>query len=175
MFDPTTWNVPFAVVVVALFCIVMGRSNGTYWIGRLISRNAGRSRWRRLLDSRQFAVGARWINRWGAPAITLSFLTIGIQTMVHLAAGVTKMPMRRYMPAVIAGSVIWAFMYATVGFIGFYAAIRLWQHSPILTTALGALAVAGIGWALVRRDRIGDAHVAGPGPAGVVETTSVAE
>ena len=154
MFDPTTWEAPFAVVVIAMFCIVMARANGTYWLGRALAAGARRSRWEKVLESRHYATGARWLNRWGAPAVSLSFLTIGIQTMVNLAAGVARMPLRRYLPAVIVGCVMWAFLYGTVGFIGWVAVGALWDRSPALTVALLALAAAGIGFALLRSDRV---------------------
>lgn len=154
MFDPTTWDAPFGVVVLALFVIVMLRANGTYWLGRALAAGARRSRWEKVLESRHYATGARWLNRWGAPAVSLSFLTIGIQTMVNLAAGVAQMPLRRYLPAVTVGCLLWAFMYGTVGFIGWVAVAALWERSPGLTVALLALAVVGVAWALARRDRI---------------------
>jgi membrane protein DedA with SNARE-associated domain len=154
MFDPTTWDAPFAVVVLALFVIVMLRANGTYWLGRALAAGARRSRWERLLESRHYATGARWLNRWGAPAVSLSFLTIGIQTMVNLAAGVARMPLRRYLPAVTVGCMMWAFMYGTVGFIGWLALEALWVRSPALTLAVVALAAAGLVWAVSRRDRV---------------------
>ena len=152
--DPTAWNVPFPAVVGALFVIVMLRANGTYWLGRALAAGARRSRWEKVLESRHYATGARWLNRWGAPAVSLSFLTIGIQTMVNLAAGVAQMPLRRYLPAVIVGCVMWAFLYGTVGFIGWVAVGALWDRSPALTVALLALAAAGIGFALLRSDRV---------------------
>lgn len=154
MFEPTTWDAPLAVVVLALFVIVMLRANGTYWLGRALAAGARRSRWEKVLESRHYATGARWLNRWGAPAVSLSFLTIGIQTMVNLAAGVARMPLRRYLPAVIVGCVMWAFLYGTVGFIGWVAVGALWDRSPALTVALLTLAAAGIGFALLRSDRV---------------------
>ena len=154
MFEPTTWDAPLAVVVLALFVIVMLRANGTYWLGRALAAGARRSRWEKVLESRHYATGARWLNRWGAPAVSLSFLTIGIQTMVNLAAGVARMPLRRYLPAVIVGCVMWAFLYGPVGFIGWVAVGALWDRSPALTVALLALAAAGIGFALLRSDRV---------------------
>ena len=154
MFEPTTWDAPLAVVVLALFVIVMLRANGTYWLGRALAAGARRSRWEKVLESRHYATGARWLNRWGAPAVSLSFLTIGIQTMVNLAAGVAQMPLRRYLPAVIVGCVMWAFLYGTVGFIGWVAVGALWDRSPALTVALLTLAAAGIGFALLRSDRV---------------------
>lgn len=149
--NPTTWQAPFAVVVGALFVIVMLRANATYWLGRAILAGAGRSRWSRILDSRAYAVGAGWINRWGAPAVALSFLTVGVQTMVNLSAGVARMPMRRYLPSVAVGSVIWAFMYGTVGFVGLIAVRRMWAYSPALTVSAGVVFVAVLAVVLTRR------------------------
>ena len=45
-------------------------------------------------------------------------------------------------------------MYGTVGFIGWMAVAALWQRSPALTVALLTVAVAGVVWALARRDRV---------------------
>ena len=149
--DPTTWQAPFAVVVGALFVIVMLRANATYWLGRLVVAGAGRSRWARVLDSRAYAVGASWLSRWGPPAVALSFLTVGVQTMVNLSAGVVRMPLRRYLPSVAVGSVIWAFMYGTVGFAGFVAVQRLWAVNPVLTMGAGVLLVAVVAMVLVHR------------------------
>lgn len=154
MFDPTTWDAPFAIVVSALFVIVMLRANGTYWLGRALAAGTRRSRWERLLESKHYATGARWLNRWGAPAVSLSFLTFGIETMVNLAAGVSRMPLRRYIPAVTVGCVMWAFLYGTVGFIGWLAIGALWERSPGLTIALLSFAAAGILLALALRERV---------------------
>ncbi len=151
--DPTTWQAPFLVVVGALFVIVMLRANATYWLGRGIVAGAGRSRFSRVLNSRAYAVGASWINRWGAPAVALSFLTIGVQTMVNLSAGVARMPMRRYLPSVIVGSIAWAFLYASVGIVGFLAVMSLWTLNPVLTAGLGLLLVVVVLVVLTRRHR----------------------
>ena len=35
-------------------------------------------------------------------------LTVGVQTFVQISAGVTRMPLRLYLPAVAVGSVVWA-------------------------------------------------------------------
>ncbi|WP_233120658.1 DedA family protein [Tessaracoccus sp. ZS01] len=157
MFDPTTWDAPFAVVVVALFGIVMLRANATYWLGRGIAAGARRTRLVKLMESRHYATGARWLNRWGAPAVSISFLTIGIQTMVNLAAGVTRMPLRRYLPAVTLGCIMWAFLYGTIGMIGFKAIGILWTRSPWLVLAVALVAAALVTWIVRRRDVAPDA------------------
>jgi membrane protein DedA with SNARE-associated domain len=85
----------------------------------------------------------------------LSFLTVGLQTLINLAAGLTKMPLRRYAPALVLGSVIWAFLYASVGFASFAAWQRLYAVSPVgavigLVAVLGALAAYILSVALRR-------------------------
>ncbi len=152
--NPTTWDAPYPIIIFAMFCIVMARANGTYWLGRSITAGLSRSRKAaRLLEGRHYVTATRWLNRWGAPAITVSFMTIGIQTMINLAAGVTKMPLRRYLPAVTVGCIIWAFIYGSAGFLSLVAVEKLWQRSPALVIALGVLAVAGVAWAVLRKDK----------------------
>lgn len=153
MFTPSSWQAPLAVILLGLFTIVMARSNGTYWIGRSLAAGARKTKAVRLLDSRHYTTAERWLNRWGAPAVTLSFFVIGLQTMVNLAAGVTRMPMRRYLPAVIAGCMIWAVIYGTVGVISIAALEQLWAISPALVIVLGAGLVGLILWLWGRRDR----------------------
>lgn len=155
--DPTQWGAPFPVVVAALFVIVLLRSNGTYWLGRLVAGGAQRTRAVRWMQSAGYRRAEDRINRWGAPAVSLSFLTIGVQTLINLAAGATRMPLVRYIPATVVGSIAWAFIYGTVGFVGFEALALLWQHSPALALAAGSLAVAALVWFIVwqaRRSRV---------------------
>jgi membrane protein DedA with SNARE-associated domain len=63
--------------------------------------------------------------------VSISFLTVGLQTLINLAAGVSRMPLRRYLPAVSVGALLWAFLYATVGFVTFAAWIALYRVSPV--------------------------------------------
>ena len=74
-----------------------------------------------LMAKPRFARMQQMVERWGAPVVALSFLTVGIQTLVNLAAGVMRMPLRRYLPALTVGAILWAFLYATVGFATFAA------------------------------------------------------
>ncbi|MFV0407996.1 MAG: DedA family protein [Propioniciclava sp.] len=168
--DPTQWNLPYPLIVTFMFGIVMLRANATYWAGRLLTRGAQQTRARSLLDSPGYQRAAERINRWGPPIVTLSFLTVGVQTMVNLAAGATRMPQRRYLPAVIIGCVMWAFIYGTVGFIGIAALGLLWDQYPGLTVVLaGVLLLACIGFIVwrVREARAGRVPVPTPGQPNV--------
>ena len=151
--DPTGWGAPFPIVIAALFVIVLLRSNATYWVGRLVANGAHRTRAARWMDSPGYQRAVERINRWGAPAVSVSFLTIGVQTLVNLAAGATRMPLVRYVPATVVGSVAWAFLYGTVGFVGFEALALLWEHSPAAALAAAAIALACLVWFFMRLAR----------------------
>ncbi|HET9873894.1 MAG TPA: VTT domain-containing protein [Propionibacteriaceae bacterium] len=137
-------GLPFPLAVTVLFVIVFLRANATYWAGRAAHAGAGRTRARRLLHSDAFATAQRLVDRWGAPVISFSFLTIGFQTVVNLAAGVTRMPLRHYLPAVTVGCTLWAFIYATVGFVTLEALRRLYLISPAAAIAAIVLLVAAL-------------------------------
>lgn len=149
--DPKLWQFPLGLTISILFCIVMLRAGGTYALGRAIAAGTAKSRWSKLLDTKAYRVAATWLDRWGPLAVSFSFLTVGLQTMIHVGAGVGRMPLRRYLPALALGSLIWAVMYGTVGFIGFVAIARLWAYSPLLTIAVGVLAVAAVLFVFWRR------------------------
>lgn len=146
-------GLPFPLTVTGLFLIVFVRANATYWLGRAANAGASRTRVRRLLRSSGFRRAQGLLERWGAPVIAVSFLTVGFQTVVNLAAGTMRMPLRRYLPAMVVGSALWAFLYATVGFVTFAALRRLWELSPvsaIVVVVVLMLALAGFITAQVR-------------------------
>ncbi|MDO5534141.1 MAG: VTT domain-containing protein [Propionibacteriaceae bacterium] len=143
-FNPMTWDAPYLVIVGALFVIVFCRANGTYWLGRLISRGAERTRARAMMDSPGYQRAVQRLNQWGPPVVSVSFLTIGFQTLVNLAAGATRMPLTRYLPAVTVGCVMWAFFYGTVGSAGIEALGLVWSRNPALAVFLGVLAVSAL-------------------------------
>lgn len=140
---------PFWQAFAALWLIVMARSNATYWIGR--GAIAGWRRHRLAPASASRARAEALIRRLGPAGVTLSYLTIGIQTAVHLSAGLLRMPLRYYLPAAVIGSVAWAVIYATIGM----AFIEAWIAAAAGSWfAAAALLVLGIGlttWLLSRR------------------------
>jgi len=158
---------PYPVAVAALFVVVMLRAGGTYALGRAAREGVRRSRLARLMAKPRFARMQQLVARWGAPVVTASFLTVGIQTLVNLAAGVMRMPLRRYIPALIVGSILWAFLYATVGFATFAGWRQMYELSPtaavvILVVLLAALA-AYIVWQVRHRDDEGEREPANLG------------
>ncbi len=137
-------GLPFPLAVGALFVIVLLRAGGTYALGRAARSGASRTRVNHLISSPRFVRAQQLVERWGAPIVVLSFLTVGFQTVANLAAGVAKMPLRRYLPALAVGGLVWALLYATVGLITLAALARLYEISPV-GAVLGTLAlVAGL-------------------------------
>ncbi|MGO4382970.1 DedA family protein [Specibacter sp. RAF43] len=144
---------PFVWAFGVLFVIVMVRSNATYWAGRGIAAGGRRTALVRYLDSPSVRRAEKAIARWGAPAVAVSFLTIGFQTAVNAAAGLGRMPLRRYLPATVVGSIMWAAIYATIGLAAFDAAIAAAAGSPGAGVALAVMAAVALaaGWCLRRR------------------------
>ncbi|WP_407344030.1 DedA family protein [Pengzhenrongella phosphoraccumulans] len=159
----------FPALVAALFVIVLARAQGTYWLGRAVTASTRRlrtgherhdGRWSRFevrVERWSHGPGGRrataLLHRWGPVAVTLSFLTVGIQTAVNGTAGLTRMPFLRYLTAMLPGCLAWALIYATVGFAAFYGTVALAARSPwALAGGLVAVAV-GIAALVVRRRR----------------------
>ena len=108
------WPVWAAFVLFFLGAFVRGAA--TYGVGRGL-RRAGDSRQglARQLDRPTMRRAEQWIGRWGAPVVSLGFLTVGVQTAINATAGLLNMPLRRYVPALVVGALIWATVYVTVG------------------------------------------------------------
>ena len=107
----------------------MLRANATYWLGRgALSGGRLSDRLARRLDGPTMKRAQRLSARYGVVAVPLSFLTVGIQTAINFSAGFTVMPLRRYLPAVTVGCVLWALLYSTVGMVGWAAIATLWDR-----------------------------------------------
>lgn len=141
---------PFWQAFVALWAIVMARSNATYWLGR--GAIAGWRRHRPGPEPEGRARAEALIRRLGPIAVTLSYLTVGIQTTIHLTAGLLRMPLRSYVPAAVVGSMAWAAIYATIGL----ALVNAWIAAMAgswygLAAILGLIVVGVATWLLGRR------------------------
>ncbi|MHA7304736.1 DedA family protein [Arthrobacter sp. TMN-49] len=137
-------SLPFIWAFLILFAIVMLRSNATYWAGRGLAAGGRKTKLQKHLDSPAVLRAEKIIARWGAPAVSVSFLTIGVQTAINMSAGLGRMPLRRYIPATVVGSLAWACIYATIGLAAFEAAVAAAAGSPLALIALVLLAGAAV-------------------------------
>ena len=147
-------DIPVAAAYLFLVAVAFLRGGATYAVGRL-SRGAGErvDRTRRLLERPGMARAEQVVGRWGAPVVAVSFLTVGFQSLVNAAAGVLQMPLRRYLPGLLVGALIWAGIYVTIGI----AVLQAWMASENGLWLIGAVVavalVAGLTVLLRRRWR----------------------
>lgn len=115
---------PFAALWVFFWCGAMLRGSALHLLGRVGRTTASRARHRGgdavpatpPPAARPAVVRAqRVVERWGAPVVALSFLTVGTQSAVLVASGVLRMPPARFVPALVVGAIAWATVYTTVG------------------------------------------------------------
>ncbi|MDO4888347.1 MAG: VTT domain-containing protein [Actinomycetaceae bacterium] len=155
---------PFPVVFLILILTVAFRSSLVFWLGRYGGRL--------LVAGRESAAGFRrrmwlWsraegttramesIRRRGWPVISLAYLTVGVQTLVNLGAGVIRMTWPRFCLAALPGWLAWALIYSTVGFAAWRAWAAAAAGSPAGIAALVCFAGAIIGYILCLRRRTG--------------------
>lgn len=131
-------DLPLEVVAyVFLVVVVHLRAGGTYALGRLARRAGDRSRAAGLLARPMVRRSEQIVGRFGPPAVSASFLTVGFQSAMNLAAGFLRMPLRYYLPALSVGALIWAGMYLSVGL----AVLRAWQADGSGATVLAVVAL----------------------------------
>jgi membrane protein DedA with SNARE-associated domain len=167
---------PFWAVIAGLFVVVMARSHLFYWVGRGVTSGAARLADRvpgaddpddpagpsrrgpaarahveRLMRTPTARRGLALVHRFGPFAVTLAYLTVGVQTAVFVGSGVLRMPYPRFLAASVPGSVAWAFVWGTVGLGAVWAAVRLATASPWGLAGVLLAVAALVTWAVLRR------------------------
>ncbi len=108
---------PIEAALAFMWVVGIVRTSIVYALGALAAEGGARlDRIRKAMDSPLYRKARRLINRWGVVAVPLCFLTVGLQTAVIITTGFTKMPLRRWVPAMLLGTFIWACIYTTIGF-----------------------------------------------------------
>ena len=134
---------PIEVALAFMWVVGIVRTSIVYALGALAAEGGARfDRIRRAMDSPLYRKARRLINRWGVIAVPLCFLTVGLQTAVIITTGFTKMPLRRWVPAMLVGTFIWACIYTTIGF-AILAALGLepWMFPLALAIVITAMVV----------------------------------
>ena len=119
------------------------RTSIVYALGTLAAEGGARlDRIRKAMDSPLYRKARRLINRWGVIAVPLCFLTVGLQTAVIITTGFTKMPLRRWVPAMLVGTFMWACIYTTIGF-AILAALGLepWMFPLALAIVIAVMVI----------------------------------
>ncbi|MFH8837933.1 DedA family protein [Streptomyces sp. NPDC017868] len=138
----------------ALYVIVLLRAGGTFAVGWLAGAGTRRSRFSGRISSARFRRDERAIQRWGAPVVAVSFLTVGFQTAANFLAGSMRMPLSRYLPALFVGGGAWALIYGAAGVGALHVLGRLFAERTALgVSAVAALLLVVCGVAVYRRRR----------------------
>lgn len=134
---------PIEVALAFMWVVGIVRTSIVYALGALAAEGGARfDRIRRAMDSPLYRKARAFINRWGVIAVPLCFLTVGLQTAVIITTGFTKMPLRRWVPAMLVGTFIWACIYTTIGF-AILAALGLepWMFPLALAIVITAMVI----------------------------------
>ncbi|MDR2379526.1 MAG: hypothetical protein LBD70_08910 [Bifidobacteriaceae bacterium] len=157
---------PFALACGFLTAVACVRSQCTYWLGRAVRAGVLRAAWARRLTSDGAAKARDKLERWGWPAIPVSFLTVGFQTAVNLSAGLIGWRWWRYTLAAVPGWIMWGSVYAAGGLAVFAAFASVAQRSPVLAAAivqtLVVIVLTAVAWGRYRATRRGQASGAPP-------------
>lgn len=134
---------PIEVALAFMWVVGTVRTSIVYALGALAAEGGARlDRIRKAMDSPLYRKARRLINRWGVIAVPLCFLTVGLQTAVIITTGFTKMPLRRWVPAMLVGTFMWACIYTTIGF-AILAALGLepWMFPLALALVITVLVI----------------------------------
>lgn len=145
-------NGPFVGVYVFLFFVVALRSSLTYGLGRYGHHLVMKSKkpasgialkaWSWVhAESTVNAMGM--LRRRGWVAIPLCFLTVGVQTVITIAAGAIGMSLPVWIASACAGWLAWAAIYSTIGFAVWGTAVSAAAGSPV-GIAVASVAVAAL-------------------------------
>ena len=130
---------PVEVALAFMWVVGIVRTSIVYALGALAAEGGARlDRIRKAMDSPLYRKARRLINRWGVIAVPLCFLTVGLQTAVII----TTMPLRRWVPAMLVGTFMWACIYTTIGF-AILAALGLepWMFPLALALVITVLVI----------------------------------
>lgn len=145
-------ELPFAALWLFFLLGGMARGNAMYAIGRGIAEGGRHSRFHSRFTGPRMESATRFVDRWGAIAVALSYLTVGFQSLVQVATGMARMSLWRFEPGALVGSMAWATIYTTIGFAVWETWVGLVTHSPWAYAALACLIALTV-WIVLRRRR----------------------
>ena len=156
LFGHTINSGPAAYVVVALagtigytIGAIGGWAIGLYGGRPYLERHG---RWLHV-DEERLDRAERWFARWEGWAVFLGRLTPIVSSFVSIPAGVMEVPFVRYTVLTLAGSAIWCFAFAGLGYLAGANWERIHHAFQDVDYLIVAAVLAGIVWIVVRRRR----------------------
>lgn len=128
----------WGLAILFFWAVGILRTSIVYALGRGAAAGGRRvHRVRAALRTPLYRRAAAFVNRWGVLAVPVCFVTVGFQTAVILTTGITRMPLTRWIPAMLLGTLIWGCIYGTVGM----AVVWAWLERPWVLGLAAALAL----------------------------------
>lgn len=135
-------SLPLGAAILFFWAGAVVRTTTIFALGRAAATGGSRrsDRIRGLMDTAVYRRAQRLVHRWGVLAVPACFLTVGLQTAVILTTAVTGMPLRRWIPAMLVGTLIWGVIYGTVGMAVVWAWLEQpWVVAPVVVVVLAML------------------------------------
>ena len=139
---------------------VLGSVIGTlplYYIGRafgeerLVAWADKHGKWL-TLSGKDIRKADDWFDQHGTKAVLFGRMVPGIRSLLSLPAGMSEMPMPKFLIYSAIGSGLWATALASAGYVLGENYDRVEQYiSPISKIVLAAVVVAAVAWFLKRR------------------------
>ena len=101
-----------AVLAASVAGPILGDSIG-YYLGRRYGEDT-----RHKLLKKRWAKARSWVKNKGAPAVFLGRFVAFVRSFIPAAAGVSKMPYRKFLPWNVAAGILWG---AGSAFLGYFA------------------------------------------------------
>ena len=131
-------SLPLIGAIVFFWCVGILRTSIVYALGSLAATGGSRLiRFKALFAQPLYQRAQAFVHRWGVLAVPACFFTVGFQTAVIITTGFMQMPLHRWIPAMLVGTLCWGIIYGTVGM----AVIWAWLENPGVTALLIALAL----------------------------------
>jgi membrane protein DedA with SNARE-associated domain len=129
-----------AILAASVVGPILGDSIG-YYLGRRYGENTHHKRLKK-----RWAKARTWVRNRGAPAVFLGRFVAFIRSFIPAAAGVSKMPYRKFLPWNIAAGIIWGAGSALLGYFagGNFEAVAHamgWVGLALLAVAIAVFAV----------------------------------
>ena len=143
-------HVPLAGILAAgVAGPILGDSIG-YFLGRRYGDEVSHKRLKKRWERAQ-----RWIKQKGAPAVFLGRFVAFVRTVVPAAAGVSRMPYRRFFPWSVAAGILWGTGSALLGYVtaAHFEKVVKWTERAGLLLLGGVVLVAGGIYLFVRLRR----------------------
>jgi membrane protein DedA with SNARE-associated domain len=164
--------VRFAVMLAVVALGVSAGDHVGYGIGRRYGVRLGRTRVVRRLGERHWDRAMAASHRHGATVVFLTRLVPVVRTLAPAAAGASRVPYVRFLPASLAGALLWSAWYVGLGAFAGASVARLERLFDAAGWALVAAGVAVAVAVVVVRRRRASARLLSAAPAEAEQAVS---